>query len=135
MANEPNRRSLADALTTVTKALPAAAAANVTDLIFIGGQGPHRERLKLRATIPANSVLVADKFLTLTLHDSADGSTTAAVAGPAQVHTIIGATGFAADTVYFDIPAHARDYVAVSQAVETGGGSNIATVITYEIVS
>lgn len=135
MANEPNRRSLADALSTVTKALPAAAAANTTDGIYIGGQGPHRERLKLRVTIPANAVLVATKSLTLALHDSADNSSFAAVAGPGQSYAIVGDTGFAADTIYFDIPAHARDYVAVNQAVEAAGGDNTGTTITYEIVS
>lgn len=135
MANEPNRRSLADALTTVTKALPAQNANNTTDGIYIGGQGPHRERLKLRVTIPANSVLVAAQTLTLALQDSADNSSFAAVAGPGQSHVITGDTGFAADTIYFDIPAHARDYVAVNQAVSASGGNNTGTTFTYEIVS
>jgi hypothetical protein len=67
---EPNRRSLADALSTVSKALPAAAANNTSDPIYIGGNGPHREGMKLRVSWPANTVLVATKTLTLTLYSS-----------------------------------------------------------------
>lgn len=134
MANEPNQRAGVDALSQTTKALPAAAADNTTSGIYIGDPGPARERMKLRVDIPANSVLVATKLLTLDLHDSADNSSFAAVAGPKQAHVITGDTGFAADTVYFDIPNHARAYVAVKQTVETGGGSNIGTTFAYSLV-
>jgi len=129
-----NRRNLKDAELIVSKALPAAAASNETDSIEIGGAGPHRERLKLRATLPANTVLVAEKELVLELEDSADDSSFASV-GPAQVATIIGDTGFDAQSIDFDIPATARKYIRVKQSVESGGGANTGTTITYALVS
>ena len=134
MANEPNKRAGVDALSQVTKALPAAAANNTSDGIYIGATGPVREQMKLRVDLPLNSVLVSTKLLTLKLYDSADNSSFAEVTDPGQTIVIAGDTGFAADTLYFDIPGHARDYVAVYQDVETGGGNNTGTTVTYSLV-
>lgn len=135
MGKQVNRRNAEDALLSVSKALPAADANNDTDSFNIGATGPHREGLKLRVDVPVNSVLVADKTVTLTLHDSADDSSFAAVADPGQTIEIVGATGFAAATYFFDVPAHARDYIRVNQAVLVGGGDNTATSFTYSLVS
>jgi hypothetical protein len=128
-----NRRNVKDAILQETKALPAAAATATTDLIYIGGKGPHREGLKVLVELPTNTVLVADKDLDIALVDSADGSTSAAVS-PAQTYQIVGATGFPATRFYFDVPQGARDYIGVSFTVETGGGSNIATIATVSVV-
>jgi hypothetical protein len=128
-----NRRTVQDARLQVTKALPAAAASATTDLIYIGGQGPHREGLKVYVEIPANSVLVATKLLDVTLVDSADGSTSANT-DPVQTKQIVGDTGFPVQRFYFDVPQSARAYLGVKFAVETGGGSNIATVATVSVV-
>ena len=129
-----NRRNLVDAQAQVTRALPAAAANVTSSGIYLGGQGPHRERLKLRVNIPANTVLVATKTLTLSLQDSANNSSFAATS-PSQAIAITGDTGFAAQELYFDIPASARDYVGVNFAVETGGGDNTGTTATISLVS
>jgi hypothetical protein len=128
-----NRRSVKDAKLQTTKALPAAAASATTDLIYIGGEGPHREGMKVLVEIPVNSVLVADKDLDIVLVDSADGSTSADVS-PVQSKQIVGATGFAAQEFYFEITQTMRDYVGVKFTVETGGGSNIATIATVSVV-
>ena len=129
-----NERNLIDATAQVTRALPAAAA-NVTSTgIYLGGDGPHKERLKVKVEMPANTVLVATKLLTITLQDSADNSSFAA-ASPAQSFVITGDTGFPAQDVYFDINNSIRSYVAVNFAVETGGGSNISTIATISVVS
>jgi hypothetical protein len=137
ITNQVNRRQQADALLQVSKALPAANNNNTTDLIPIPAAGPVRERLKLRVEIPSNTALVATKTLTLTLVDSADGSASAAVAGPGQSIVIagIGGNGIAAQTRYFEIPNHAREYVGVLQAVEADGGNNTGTTIKYSLVS
>ena len=129
----PNRRSLADALSTVSKALPAAGANNTSDPIYIGGNGPHREGMKLRVSWPANTVLVATKTLTLTFYSSAT-TTLAAEADPAQTYVITGNTGFAAGYVDFELGQNAHAYVGWNQAVETGGGANTGTTLTGEIV-
>jgi hypothetical protein len=133
MSKKVNRRNSADALLSVTKALPAAAANNDSDAIYIGPAGPHREGMKLRASWPANSVLVATKLLTLTLKSGATSRTTAE-ADPAQTYVITGDTGFAAGYVDFELGQNVLDYVAVNQAVETGGGANTGTSFTYTLV-
>lgn len=134
MSNNFNERNLADATAQVTRALPAAAANVTSSGIYLGGDGPHKERLKVRVELPANTVLVATKLLTITLQDSADNSSFAAAA-PAQSFVITGNTGFPAQDVYFDINNSIRDYVAVNFAVETGGGNNTATTATISVVS
>jgi hypothetical protein len=101
MSQLANRRNLKDAELIVSKALPAANANNNTDSIEIGGAGPHRERLKLRATIPTNAALVATKTLTLTLQDSADDSSFAAVS-PGQAAAVVGKGGNGIDATWND---------------------------------
>lgn len=134
MSKKVNRRNSADALLTVTKALPAANANNDTDEINIGPVGPHREKMKLRASWPANSVLVATKLLTLTLKSGATGAL-AAETDPTATYVITGDTGFAAGYVDFELGQNVGEYVAVNQAVETGGGDNTGTTFTYTLVS
>lgn len=129
----PNRRNAKDALLQTSKALPAAGASATTDLIKIGGEGPHREALKVLVEVPVNTVLVATKKLTFTLVDSADGTNPIAVS-PSQSKEIVGDTGFAAQLFYFDVPQGARDYIGVTIAVEAAGGSNTATVATVSVV-
>ena len=134
MSNNSNERNLADALAQTTQALPAAAANVTSSGIYLGGDGPHKERLKVRVELPTNSVLVATKLLTITLYDSADNSSFAA-ASPAQSFVITGNGGFAAQDIYFDINNSIRSYVAVNLAVETGGGNNTTTTATISVVS
>lgn len=129
-----NERSLKDAALKTTKALPAADANNDTDALYIGADGPHRERLKLRVSWPANNVLVADKTVTLTLKSGAASNSLAAETDPAQTYVITGDTGFAAGSVDFDL-AKCGTYVAVNQAVLAAGGDNTGTTFTYEVVS
>ena len=133
MAVTVNSRNLTDALLTTTVALPAAAANVSTTALFIGGDGPHKERLKVKVSLPANTVLVATKLLTITFYDSA--TTTLAAASPAQSFVITGDTGFAAQDIYFEVSQTTKDYVGVNFAVETGGGSNVATIATVSVVS
>jgi hypothetical protein len=134
MSTTVNERNLIDALAQTTRALPAAAANVTSSGIYIGGDGPHKERLKVKVELPANTVLVATKLLTITLHDSADNSSFAA-ASPAQSYVITGDTGFPATDIYFEITNTTRDYVAVNFAVETGGGANTGTTATISVVS
>jgi len=131
--NIVNRRNASDALLTATKALPAAAAAATSDAIEIGGKGPHREGTKLRVSWPVNSVLVADKTLIITLQSSTT-STLADATAPGSTHTITGATGFAAGSVDFELGQNVGAFTGFKAAVETGGGSNIATILTGEII-
>lgn len=134
MANTVNSRNLKDALLQTTRALPAANA-NVTSTgIFVGGDGPHKERLKVKVELPLNSVLVATETLTVTLYDSADNSSFAA-ASPAQSYVITGDTGFPATDIYFEVAQTTRDYVGVNFAVSSSGGNNTGTTATISLVS
>jgi hypothetical protein len=133
MSKQVNRRSSIDALAVVTKALPAAAANNNTDEIYVGPVGPHREKMKLRVSWPTNSVLVATKLITLTLKSGATGAT-ANEADPTATYVITGTTGFAAGFVDFELGQNVGEYVTVNQAVETGGGDNTGTNFTYSVV-
>ena len=89
--------------------------------------------MKLRASWPANTVLVATKLLTLTLKSGATGAL-ATEADPTATYVITGDTGFAAGYVDFELGQNVGEYVSVNQNVETAGGSNIATSFTYSIV-
>lgn len=130
-----NRRSLKDALSSTTKALPAAAGNNDTDEIYIGGEGPHREGLKLLVEVPETPALVDTKTITFTLEDGATGAT--ATSNPGQTYTITGVNTPGADAVqfYLDIPQDAGEYILVNQAVETGGGDNTGVTVSYFLVS
>lgn len=133
MSKVVNRRNSADALLSVTKALPAAGASNTSDAIEIGNAGPHREGIKLRVSWPVNSVLVATKTLTITLQSSAT-STLADATVPGSTHVITGDTGFAAGYVDFELGQNIGAFVGWKQAVEAAGGDNTGTTLTGIII-
>lgn len=134
MSTTVNHRNLIDAQAATTRALPAANANVTSSGISVGGGGPHKERLKVKVELPANSVLVAGQTLTVALHDSADNSSFAA-ASPAQSVVITGDTGFAARDIYFEITQTTRAFVAVNFAVSASGGNNTSTVAAISVVS
>lgn len=121
----------------VTKALPAAAATNYSDAIDLIDSAPG---IKMRAAeievaLPATPSLVDDKTITLTLQDSADNSTFAAIATLAPiVATGAGGAGAAAITRKFKLPEDVRRYIRLAQTVLTGGGSNVAISTTTSVI-
>ena len=110
-------------------ALPAAAATAVTASINFESTtlGPAADDIEATISIDATPSLVDDKTIILTVEDSADNSTFAAVAGIGTL-TVTGASsaGAAAASQRFKFPPATRQYVRASAAVLTGGGSNIA---------
>ena len=114
----------------VITALPAAAATNYSASIDLG-LAPTTEGAVLGASLeiylPATPSLVDAKTVILTLQDSADDSSFAAVANVGTV-TATGASGAgaAAITREVPIPCSIRRYVRISQAVLTAGGDNTA---------
>lgn len=126
-------RNLTDALKVVTKALPAAAASHNTDALdleqVVGGQV---ESIAFEVEIPALPALVQDKTLTVSVQDSADNETFAAI-DPAITTVVTGGVGngAAAKTVRFRLPPGARRYVALNLAVLTGGGDNTGVSVTF----
>lgn len=127
-----------DAVLSVTKAMPAAEANNDTDIIDLGHTPPSTpvRGVEVEIEVPAmpnNSDNT--KTATLTLHDSADGTTFAEVDPLNQVKIPgVASTGSAAKTVRMALPSTIRRYIRFNQVVATGGGDNTAVSPVYTVV-
>jgi hypothetical protein len=130
-------RALQDAAFAKTKALPAADAANEADGVDLGtvALGPTGDHIELEVAIPATASLVNAKTITLTVKDSADGITYAAIPELSTlVRTGAGGVGAAAATRRVRLPRTTRRYVTVGAAVEDGGGNNTAVSYSYKLI-
>ena len=126
MTYKKNLRNIQDALLSVTKALPAANAANYTKSLDLGQvNGGEIENINLVVEVEATTTLVATKTITLTLKDSDDDSTFAAVAGGTLTITAAAAgNGSAAFEQRLRLPPDAKRYIRLDAAVEASGGDN-----------
>jgi hypothetical protein len=123
------QRFTKDAALTVSKALPAAGAANYTDPIDLGAENPGQlvNNFDALVELPATPALVEAKTVTLTLKDSADGETFAAIdALAAKVSTGASGGGAAAVSHRVKLPTTVRRYIRLDQAVLADGGDNTA---------
>jgi hypothetical protein len=121
-------RALQDAALSVTKALPAADANNTSNSIDLGSValGPTGDHIEVEFGVPATPDLTEGDTITLTLQDSADDSSFAAIA-PLTTIVVTGAAaaaGGAAASRIIRLPRTTRRYIAVNAAVLTGGGDN-----------
>ena len=119
--------SLKDAQLVRSKTLPAAGASASTasiDLLATTQAEPHFE---VEVAVPALPNLAADKSVTITLEDSADASSFAALSGlcPLKVTGAVGGGGSAASQ-RVRLPSAARRYLRATAAVEAAGGNNTA---------
>jgi hypothetical protein len=133
MSSQRNRK---DAALSVSKALPAAAANNDSDSIDLEQvYGGRIENVELEISVPALPALVEAKTVTITIQDSADDSSFAAVTGLATF-VITGAVGNGAAAVSrrIKLPPITRRYVRWNQAVLTGGGDNTGVSVTGALV-
>lgn len=129
-------RRLQDAGHTKNRALPAAAAANYSASIDLGSTvlGPNADNLEVEISIPATPALVDDKTITLTLKDSADDSTFAAIPSIATlVQTGASSAGAAAASRRFKLPPSCRRYIRLDATVLTAGGDNTAVSYTLKV--
>lgn len=120
-----------------TKALPAAAATNYSDAIDLLDSAPglKMRNAEIEVALPATPLLVDAKTVTLTLQDSADGSSFAAIPTLAPiVATGVSTSGAAAITRLFKLPENVRRYIRLKQDVLTGGGDNTAISTTLSVV-
>lgn len=137
MSSEPNTPIVADVNLKTTKALPAANASNVHDAINLEQttQYATSERMALQVSLPATPSLADTKTVTLTVTDSADGVTFAAIP---ELSTVVatGASGAgaAAITRTFPLPGTVRQYIRVEQAVAASGGDNTAVSVTAQLL-
>jgi hypothetical protein len=127
--------SLKDAQLTRTKALPGAggtASTNSIDLLAVRQEACHFE---VEVTLPALPNLAADKSVTITLEDSADTLSFAAIPGlaPIKVTGAVGGGGSAASQ-RLRLPSVARRFLRATATVEASGGSNTAVSFTLGLI-
>lgn len=120
--------SLQDLNLKVTRVLPAAGASASSAALDLATTGAGRALgVELVIDLPATPSLVDAKTITLTVEDSADNSSFAAVAAiPAQVVTGAGGVGAGALRLQTKVPIGLRRYVRLTAAVLAAGGDNTA---------
>lgn len=120
-----------------TKALPAAAATNYSDAIDLLDSAPgiKTRNAEIEVVLPATPSLVDAKTVTLTLQDSADGSSFAAIPTLAAI-VATGASGAGAGAItrLFKLPETVRRYIRLKQDMLTAGGDNTAISTTLSVV-
>ena len=127
--------ALKDAELIRTVALPAAAATATTEPFNLTQKPPHECHFEVELTLPALPSLADTKKATVTLEDSEDGITFAAIAALASLE-VIGAGGAGASTVTRKVrlPSDVRQYIRAKVAVEAAGGNNTAKSFTMALV-
>lgn len=122
-----NTRLLEDKNLQATVNLPAAGASAITPSLDTATETPGRiENVELRVQLPATPALTEAKDITLTVKDSADDITFAAVAEiPATTVTgAAAAAGGSAVDLRYKLPIGLRRYVRLDADVEADGGAN-----------
>lgn len=125
-----------DARLIKTKALPAANAANYSDSIDLGQTyGGDIQEIGVEIDLPATPSLADTKVITLTLKDSADDSTFAAITGVSTVTATGVATSQGGPAVNRKIrlPQGTRRYIRLDAAVEASGGDNTGVSTTLSV--
>jgi hypothetical protein len=128
-------RALKDAELIRTVALPAAGANASTTAIDLDHLPPNEFRFEIELTLPALPSLANTKKATVTVEDSADGTTFDPVPGFAPLEvTGAGGTGSAAAIRRVRPPSDLRRYLRAKVAVEADGGNNTARSLTMGLV-
>lgn len=127
---------LADELMKRTKALPAAAASNFTDVLNLGSPNPCagvHVPIEVTLEIPALPALVDAKNATFEVFDcDTEGGTYAVVEGTGNTKRLgAGGAGAAAKWFRFFLPPNIRQFVKYKCTVDSGGGDN--TGVTYTV--
>lgn len=122
MAFEFNRNQQDKNYTSTVAIAQAGATTASFDLEQIVGGDIEEVVFELAA--PAAAGISDTKVVTYALHDSADGSSFAAVdPGISTTQTASGGAGIAAKTVRFRLPANTRRYVRISQTMTATAGT------------
>lgn len=128
-------RNLKDANFIATTALPAAGASNNSNVFDLGAGNFLPEEIELQISLPATPNLADTKNVTLTIQDSADNVTFAAITGLATVvATGAGGVGAAAKTETIRLPSTTRQYLRLNQAVDAVGGDSTGVSTTFQLL-
>lgn len=127
--------ALKDALLTRSLALPAADASASTSPIDLEATSQAESPFEVEIRVEALPNLANAKTLTVTLEDSANGASFAAISGLSTL-TVTGANGAGADAVSRKVrlPSAARRYLRATAAVQAAGGDNTASSLTLSLV-
>ena len=126
-----------DAQLIKTVAFPAAAAsANTASIDLVAASPfPLTKDFELELSVPALPNLVEDKTVTITVQDSADDSSFAAI-GALATFVVTGGVGngAAATSRKVTLPSTTRRYVRCNIAVLTAGGDNTGSDFTMSVL-
>lgn len=123
-----------EAADQISLTLPAAGASATSSSLDLGEETPSilAEELDITIAHPALASLADGKYLRLTLEDSADDSTFAAVPG-IQIESLgAGGAGAGAKSVNIKLPGDIARYVRLKAEVEAAGGDNTGSAATID---
>jgi len=127
--------SLKDAQLKRTIALPAAGASASTPPIDLAATTQEESHFEVEVSVPALPNLVEDKAVTVSLEDSADGTSFAAITGLAPLQVTGGAGGgSSAASLRLRLPNTARRHLRATAAVEAAGGNNTTQSLTLGLI-
>jgi hypothetical protein len=127
--------SLKDAELIRTVALPAAGASASTASIDLAATTQAESHFEVEISVPALLNLAEGKTATVTLEDSANDASFAAIAGLAPLEITGGAGGGAnAASLRVRLPNSARRHLRATADVEAAGGDNTAASVTLALI-
>lgn len=127
--------SLKDAELTRTLALPDAGNSASSESIDLSASLQTECHFEVEIAVPALANLAEAKKLTVTLEDSADDASFAAIAGLAPLEVTGGAGGgAAAASLRVRLPNSARRYLRATADVEAAGGDSTADSLTLGLI-
>ena len=127
--------SLKDAELIRTVALPAAGASASTASIDLAATTQAESHFEAEISVPALPNLAEGKTATVTLEDSANDASFAAIAGLAPLEVTGGTGGGAsAASLRVRLPNSARRHLRATADVEAAGGDNTAVSVTLALI-
>ena len=127
--------SLKDAQLTQTVALAAAGASVSTTPLDLSQTPPNAHRFEVELALPALPALADAKTVSVTLEDSEDGTSFAAIP---ELSTLVvtgsGGTGSAAATRRVRLPSSARRHLRATAATQAAAGNLTAHKLTLALV-
>ena len=127
--------ALKDAELTRTLALPDAGNSASSESIDLSATEQAECHFEVEIKVPALANLADTKSVTVTLEDSADDASFAAIAGLAPLEVTGGAGGgAAAASLRVRLPNTARRYLRATADVEAAGGDSTADSLTLGLI-
>jgi hypothetical protein len=128
-------RYMKDAALIKSVKFPAAGASASSDSLDLQSVDATFERIELEVLVPALSSLADTKTATVTIEESADNVTFAAIEALAPVVvTGVGVAGSAAKPRVVRLPSGTKRYIRITAVVAAAGGDNTAKSATMSLL-